>query len=159
MKPSSNLKTTLINTPCSVKFLSPEFILYLCKSTIQSCIEHYYHVWTSAASCFLKLLNKLQNWICRTVPLFAASPESLTHCWNGPSLTLFYKCYFGRCSSDLAHLVPLPYFWEHSNSYSDWFHDFSVTIPRWYKDTHVNSFFPCTARLWNSLPIECFPLT
>ena len=23
----------------------------------------------------------------------------------------------------------------------------------------VNSFFPCTARLWNSLPIECFPLT
>ena len=22
-----------------------------------------------------------------------------------------------------------------------------------------NSFFPCTARLWNSLPIECFPLS
>ena len=28
-----------------------------------------------------------------------------------------------------------------------------------YKDVYVNSFFPCTARLWNSLPIECFPLT
>ena len=24
---------------------------------------------------------------------------------------------------------------------------------------YVNSFFPRTARLWNSLPIECFPLT
>ena len=24
---------------------------------------------------------------------------------------------------------------------------------------HVNSFFPPTDRLWNSLPIECFPLT
>ena len=24
---------------------------------------------------------------------------------------------------------------------------------------YVNSFFPHTARLWNSLPIECFPLT
>ena len=23
----------------------------------------------------------------------------------------------------------------------------------------VNSFFPRTARLWNSLPMECFPLT
>ena len=23
----------------------------------------------------------------------------------------------------------------------------------------VNSFFPCAARLWNSMPIECFPLT
>ena len=28
-----------------------------------------------------------------------------------------------------------------------------------YQDVYVNSFFPCTARLWNSLPIECFPLT
>ena len=30
---------------------------------------------------------------------------------------------------------------------------------RCYKDVYVNSFFPRTARLWNSLPIECFPLT
>ena len=36
---------------------------------------------------------------------------------------------------------------------------FFVTIPRFYKDVYVNSFFPCTAKLWNSLPIECFPLT
>ena len=28
-----------------------------------------------------------------------------------------------------------------------------------YKDVYVNSFFPCTARLWNSLPMKCFPLT
>ena len=27
------------------------------------------------------------------------------------------------------------------------------------KDVYVNSFFPRTVRLWNSLPIECFPLT
>ena len=38
-------------------------------------------------------------------------------------------------------------------------HDFSVTIPRCYKDVYVNSSFPCVARLWNSVPIECFPLT
>ena len=43
--------------------------------------------------------------------------------------------------------------------YSDRLHDFSATIPRCYKDVYVNSFFPRTARLWNSLPIECFPLT
>ena len=35
----------------------------------------------------------------------------------------------------------------------------SVSIPRGYKDVYVNSFFPRTARLSNSLPIECFPLT
>ena len=36
-------------------------------------------------------------------------------------------------------------------------HDFSATIPRCYKDVYVNSSFPCMAKLWNSLPIECFP--
>ena len=38
-------------------------------------------------------------------------------------------------------------------------HDFSVTIPRYYKDVYDNSFFPRTTRHWNSLPIECVPLT
>ena len=42
---------------------------------------------------------------------------------------------------------------------SDRLHYFSVTIPRCYMDVYVNSFFPCTAKLWNSLPVECFPLT
>ena len=37
------------------------------------------------------------------------------------------------------------------------FHDYSATILRCYKD--VDIFFPCTTKLWNSLPIECFPLT
>ena len=36
---------------------------------------------------------------------------------------------------------------------------FFVTIPRCYKDIYGNSFFHRTARLWNSLPIECFSLT
>ena len=66
---------------------------------------------------------------------------------------------FGRCSSELAQLVPLPYSRGRSTRYSDRLHDFSVTIPRCYKDVCVNSFFPRTARLWNSLPIECFPLS
>ena len=43
--------------------------------------------------------------------------------------------------------------------YSDGLHDFSVTVPRCYKDIYVNSFFPRLARLWNSLPIQFFPLT
>ena len=46
-----------------------------------------------------------------------------------------------------------------STPYSDRFHDFSVTIARHYKDVYVNSSFVHTARPWNSLPIERFPLT
>ena len=59
----------------------------------------------------------------------------------------------------LAELVSCPYSQGRSTSYSDRLHDFSVTILRYYKDVYVNSFFPCTARLWNSVPRECFPLT
>ena len=51
---------------------------------------------------------------------------------------------------------PLSYSWGRSNCYSDRLHDFSVTTPRCYKDVYVNSFFSCTARLWNFLPIESF---
>ena len=144
----------------SIKFLSLEVALYLYKYTIQPCTEYCCHVWAGAPSCYLELLDKLQKWICRTVgPSLAASLEPLAHCPNVASLSLFYRYYFGRCSSELAQLVPLPYSPGRSTHYSDRLHDFSVTIPRCYKDVYVNSFFPRTARLWNSLPIECFPLT
>ena len=139
---------------------SPEVALYLYKSTIWPCMEYCCHVWAGAPSCYLELLDKLQKWICRTVgPSLAASLEPLAHRRNVASLSLFYRYYFGRCSSELAELVPLPYSRGRSTRYSDKLHDFSVTIPRCYKDVYVKSSFPRIARLWNSLPIECFPLT
>ena len=114
----------------------------------------------AAPSCYLEFLVKLQKRICRTVgPSLASSLELLAHHRNVASLSLFYRYYFGRCSSELAQLVPLPYSRGRYTRYSDRLHDFSVTIPRCYKDDYVSSFFPRTARLWNSLPIECFPLT
>ena len=90
-------------------------------------------------------------------PSLAVSLDSLAQRRNVASLSLFYRYYFGRCSSELAQLVPLSYSRGRSTYYSDRLLDFSVTIPRCYKD--VNSFFPHTGRLWNSLPIEYFSLT
>ena len=119
-----------------------------------------HHVWAGASSYYLELLNKLQKQICRTVcPSLAASLELWPHCWNIASLSLFYRYYFGRCSSELAEVVPLPYSWRRSTHYFNRLHDFSVTVTRCYKVVYVNSFFPCTARIWDSLPIEWFPLT
>ena len=144
----------------SMKFLSPEVALYLYQSTIRPCMEYCCHVWAGAPSSYLELLDKLQKQICRTVgPSLVASLEPLVHCGNVASLSLFYRYYFGRCSSELAQLVQLPFSRGRSTHYSDRLHDFSVTIPRCYKDVYVNSFFPHTVRLWNSLPIGCFLLT
>ena len=117
---------------------SPEVARYLYKSTIFPCMEYCCHVWAGTPSCYLELLDKLQKWIYRTVlPSLAASLEPLTHCWNMASLCLFYWCYFGRCSLELAQLVLLPFSWERSTRYSDRLHDFSVTIPRCYKDVYM----------------------
>ena len=87
--------------------------------------------------------------ICRTFgSSLAASLEPLGHCQNEASLSLFYRYYFGRCLSKLTQLVPLPYSWGRSTHYSDRLPGFSVCIPRCFKNVYVNSFFPCTARIW-----------
>ena len=156
-KTASKKIGTLIS---SMKFLSPEVALYLYKSTICPFMEYCCHVWAGAPSCYLELLDKLQKRICRTVgPSLAASLELLAHHRNVASLSLFYRYYFGGCSSELAQLVPLLFSQGRSTRYSNRLHDFCVTIPRSYKDIYVNSFFTCIAGLWNSLPIEGFPWT
>ena len=94
-------------------------------------MEYRCHVWAGAPSCYLKLLDQLQKRISRTVGPSLVSPnEPLAHCRNVVRLSLFCKYYFGRCSSELTELVPLPYSQVRSTCYSDRLHDFSVTIPR-----------------------------
>ena len=106
------------------------------------------------------MLEKLQKWVCRTVgSSLAASLEPLAHCWNVASLSLFYSYYFGRCLYELADIISLPCSHGKSTHCYNRLPDFSVTIPRCYKDVYFNSFFPCTGRLWNSLLAECFSLT
>ena len=144
-----------------MKLLSPEVALCLYKSTRHPCMEYHSHVWASDPSFCLMLLNKLQKQICR-IEVFSlgTSVEPLAHLQNVVSVSLSYRHYFGRCSSELAQLVPLLYSrWRLSTRYSDRLQDFSVTISRRYKDVHINNFFPYSARLWNSLPIEFLSLT
>ena len=75
---------------CSMKLLSPEVALHLYKSTIQSCMEYFCHVWASGPSCYLELLDKLQKQICRTDgPSLSSSLEPLDHCQNVASFSLF----------------------------------------------------------------------
>ena len=123
-------------------------------------MEYCCHVWAGAPKCYLDLLDKLQRRICRVVgPDLSASLQSLAHRRNVASLSLFYRYYFGRCSDELAELVPLPHARNRATRYSNRLHDFVVTVPRYSKEVYANSFFPRTAKLWNSLSAECFPLT
>ena len=72
------------------------------------CMEYCCHVWAGPPSCYLELFDKLQKRMCRTVgPSVAISLEHLAHRRNVASLSPFSRYYFGRCSSELARLVPL----------------------------------------------------
>ena len=76
--------------------------------------------------CYLKLLDKLQKWICRTAaPSPASFLEPVAHHQNLASLSHFYSYYFGHCSSEQAQMVPLSYSRGRSARYSDRLHEFS----------------------------------
>ena len=120
-------------------------------------MEYCCHGWACVPSCYLELLDKLQKQICRTIgPSLAASLEPLVYRGNVASLSLFYRYYFGRCCSELAQPVPLPFSRGRSTRYFDRLHDFLspfLDVTRMSMSTVSR-----TAKLWNSLLLECFSL-
>ena len=107
-----------------------------------------WYFYLAAPSSYLAMLDKLRKRICRTVgPSFSLLSllKLWFHCQNAARLGLFYRHYFGRCSSEVAQLVPLPYSRGMSTR-------LTVT-PRCYKDVFVKSFLRHTAKLSNSLSI------
>ena len=88
-------------------------------------MEYCCYALADAPSCYLELFDKLQKQISRTVsPSLAGSLEPLVQHRNVASLDLFYRYHFGRCSSELAQLIPLPYSQGRSTCYNDRLHDF-----------------------------------
>ena len=79
--------------------------------------------------------------------MFAVSLELIANHRNIGGLSFFFMYYFGRCSSELAELVPLLYSDWSSTRYSNSLNDFSATNSRCYEDIYVNSFSPCTAKM------------
>ena len=108
----------------------------------------------------MDMLHRIQKRVCRAVAAtLAASLEPLDHKNNAGILSFIHRYYFGRCSSELAELVPLSCSRGRSTLYSDRLHDFPVTISRSYKNVYATSFFTRIAKLWTSLPAERFQMT
>ena len=140
-----------------MEFIFPEVALYLYKSITRTRTEYRCHALTDVPSCYLEMWDNYKNGYVRLLILHSLEP--LGHCENVATLSIFYRYYFVRCSSELAQLVPLPYSRGRSTGYSDRLHNFPFTISKCCKDVNVNSFFARSTRLLNSLLIEWFPLT
>ena len=95
--------------------LEPSFILWSFSLLRLLCISINLllgHLWNTVVMSELVLL--VATWNCwwsykngYVGPSPAPSLESLAHRRNVARLSLFYKHYFGKCSSELAQLVPL----------------------------------------------------
>ena len=121
---------------CSMNFLSPEVALYLYKSTICPCIENNCHIWVGAlvATWLVKQATKMNMQDCLFFTLcFSWTLGSSLKCGH-LKYFLYVFLYFSSCSLELALLVPLLFLMGRSTQYSNRLHDFSVTIPRCYKN-------------------------
>ena len=141
------------------RFLTPESILYLYKSTIRPCMEYCCHIWGGAPrSQGLDLLDRVQKRVVNLVgPELSADLHALSHRRDVASLSLFYKYYYRKCSSELADLVPRKHVPVRSTRFSNQMHLHTVNLPKCRTNFYESSFFPRTAALWNSLTNECFP--
>ena len=104
-------------------------------------MEYCCHIWAGASCTALKSLDKIQK---RLVNLFGpnllSTRQYLSHRRNVASLALFCRYYHGRCSEDLASLIP-----KLQMSF--------CSVPRRLRC----SFHKHSGILWNSLPKVCFP--
>ena len=96
-------------------------------------MEYCCRVWAGASKLLLGIVEKATKTDMQECWSFTcASLEPLAHHQNVASLSLFYRYYYCRSSSELALLVPLPYSQGGSTRYCDRLHDFSTTIPTCY---------------------------
>ena len=122
----------------SMKFLSAEVALYFCKSTKQPCMKYCMSglvllLLVATWNCWISYKNRYEGLlVLHLLPLL--NPQLIVEIFS-VGITLI--------DALLVFLIDCM---------------ISVNIPRCYMDIYVNSFFPHTARLQNSLPIKCFLL-
>ncbi|XP_065650960.1 uncharacterized protein LOC136079166 [Hydra vulgaris] len=127
-------------------FRSLDYILYLYKFQIQSCMEYCCHIWGRSSDDTHSLLDKLQKHIVSIVgPALAANLQLLSLRHNVVSLSLFYKYYNRHCTKKQASLVPSTKIHSLVTRDSIKSHPFCVTVPKCSKNSYYSSFFPRTS--------------
>ena len=142
----------------SKRFLTPAAILYLYKSQIRPRMEYCCHIWAGASQQSLSSLDRVQSRLRYLVgdSLFSTL-QPLSHRRNVASLALLYRYYNGRCSNELQEMVPPRKTFARNTRFSVNVHPHFLEVNTSVQNFHMQSFFPRTATLWNSLPSHCFP--
>ena len=140
------------------RYLSPESILYLFNATIRPLMENCCHLWAGAPKTHLQLLDRVEKRAKNLMGQQLANkllPLSVGR--DVASLSLFYRYYFGKCSSALCENVPKPKVFSRNTRRANPLTCYHVNIERTRTQGRSQSFLVRTGHLWNQLPSSCFP--
>ena len=142
-------------------FFSSRDLLLLYKAQVRPLMEYCSHIWGGAPATSLKILDKVQARAIRLINdvKLTSSLQPLSHRRAVASLSLFYRYFFGACSSELSGCVPPPLELTANRTSRQTLssHPYAVVVPTCRTAMGKQSFFMRTARLWNALPSTCFP--
>ena len=142
-------------------YFTPQQLLMIYKAQIRPVLEYCSHIWGSAPKHTLMLLDSIQRRAIRLVgdATLTHSLTSLEHRRKVGDLSLFYRYFHGKCSSEISAIIPSLAIPIRRTRQAQSAHPFVVNLERCRTALYQNSFIHRTARLWNSLPEEVFPTT
>ncbi|VEN63188.1 unnamed protein product [Callosobruchus maculatus] len=104
---SPSVKLLGININNNMKLYTQEQLLLLYKAQIRPSLEYCSHVWGCAPKHSLKLLGTIQKRAIRLIdtPNLAKDLHRLENRRRVADLSLFYRFYHGRRSSELSQII------------------------------------------------------
>jgi hypothetical protein len=140
------------------KYFSPSQLARIYVGCIRPCVEYSSHVWGGSRST--SMLNMVDRRARRLIGSTQISDalDSLTVRRTVGALSLFYRFFHGRSSTELSAIVPpfLPPPVRHTRQ-AQMRRPLSLEEPQVRIERFGRSFFPSVTRLWNKLPISVFP--
>ena len=141
------------------KLYTPQQLLTLYKAQIRPSLEYCSHVWSSAPKHTLRLLDSIERRAIRLIGdhELTKNLDSLEHRRQVGDLTLFYRYFHGKCSADLALLIPPRAANSRNTRRTTAAHPYVVKLSTPRTSLFKNSFIWRTSSLWNDLPEVVFP--
>ena len=141
------------------KFFSANELATIYKAYIRPLLEFDSHLWVGAPPSTLDIVERLQRKAFRLIGDESITNliDSLEHRRKVGALTLFYRYFHGRCSSELSSIVPPLQNSVFVTRRSAQAHPY-VVIPRFCRTVkYSGTFFSTVIGLWNHLPAHVFP--
>src|SRR3978361_186707 len=141
------------------RYFTSQQLLVLYRAQIRPPLEYCSHIWSSAPKHTLNMLDSVQRRAIRLIsnPALTCSLQSLEHRRTVADLSLFYRYYHGRCSAQLAAVIPPGAIFGRHTRQANKAHPYVVKLDTPRTSLHQSSFFYRTAVRWNSLPARIFP--